>query len=139
MCWMPIAADLTPHGLRHSHRTRLEESGIRPVLIDERMGHEDGSVQRRDTHVTQAMRDELQEVLTARWEASLDARAAMSPGSPVTVLDGLLRARHEAKKVRRFQDHPTEIPTEGRIRPSWETTKGPPTCVGTAGFEPTTP
>jgi integrase len=43
-----LAADragLTPHGLRHTHKTLMEELGTPGKLMDERMGHEDGSVQ----------------------------------------------------------------------------------------------
>lgn len=92
-CWVPIASGLTPHGLRHSHRTLMEELGTPPVLADERMGHTDGSVQRRYTHVTADMRTRLAEELTRQWEVALDARLAMSETSPVAVLDELLRAR----------------------------------------------
>lgn len=109
-CWAPIARGLTPHGLRHSHRTALEEMGIPPVLIDERIGHEDGSVQRRYTHVTPVMRERLVEDLTARWEAALDARFAMCPRSPVSVLDGLLGVRAQKREVGRSEDRPTEFP-----------------------------
>ncbi|MET8141974.1 hypothetical protein ABZU32_16830 [Sphaerisporangium sp. NPDC005288] len=55
------------------------------------MGHEDGSVQARYSHVTAEMRRTLMEDLTRVWEASLGARREMSPGSPVKVLDTLLR------------------------------------------------
>ncbi|MGW5642217.1 tyrosine-type recombinase/integrase [Saccharopolyspora sp. NPDC003752] len=92
-CWLPIAPGLTPHGLRHTHKTLMEELGTPPVLADERIGHTDGSVQRRYTHVTAGMRTRLAEGLTQHWEAALDARLAMSSGSPVAVLDELLRAR----------------------------------------------
>ncbi|MFC7342329.1 LacI family DNA-binding transcriptional regulator [Saccharopolyspora griseoalba] len=92
-CWVPIAKGLTPHGLRHTHRTLLEELGTPAVLADERIGHTDTSVQRRYTHVTTEMRSRLDAELTRCWEAALDARRAMSPGSPVAVLDALLRAR----------------------------------------------
>lgn len=92
-CWVPIAPGLTPHGLRHSHRTLMEELGTPPVLADERMGHTDGSVQRRYTHVTADMRARLAEELTRCWESALDARLAMSEVSPVAVLDELLQAR----------------------------------------------
>ncbi|MFI0374210.1 hypothetical protein ACH35V_40675 [Actinomadura sp. 1N219] len=117
----------------------VEEAGIRPVLIDDRMGHEDGSVQRRYTHVTQAMRDELNDELTARWEASPDARLALSPCSPVAALDGLLRARLRAKEMERSQDRPTEFPQETVSVLRFKPQKGGLSCVGTAGFEPTTP
>jgi Bacterial regulatory proteins, lacI family len=39
-CWLPIARGLTPHGLRHTHKTLMEELGVPPKLMDERMGHE---------------------------------------------------------------------------------------------------
>jgi hypothetical protein len=63
--------------------------------MDERMGHEDGSVQARYTHVTASMRRQLLDGLTGLWEAALDARQAMAPGSPVAVLDRLLTTRRE--------------------------------------------
>lgn len=92
-CWLPIARGLTPHGLRHSHKTVMEELGIPPKLMDERMGHEDGSVQARYSHITARMRNRLMGELTEQWEESLDARLAMQARSPVTALDALLRAR----------------------------------------------
>lgn len=90
-CWLPIAQGLTPHGLRHTHKTLIEELGIPPKLMDERMGHEDGSVQARYTHVTPLMRGRLLEGLTGLWEAALDARREMNEGSPSAVLDDLLK------------------------------------------------
>jgi integrase len=89
-CWLPIARGLTPHGLRHTHKTLMEELGVPPKLMDERMGHEDGSVQARYSHVTPEMRRRLLDGLTELWEASLDARRKMSPSSPVAVLGHLL-------------------------------------------------
>ncbi|MFC5723559.1 LacI family DNA-binding transcriptional regulator [Streptomyces gamaensis] len=92
-CWVPVAKGLTPHGLRHTHRTIMEELGTEKVLMDERMGHIDGSVSARYAHVTPAMRRRLMLGLTELWEAALDARLAMCPRSPVRVLDELLQAR----------------------------------------------
>ncbi len=89
--WLPIARGLTPHGLRHSHKTMMDELRTPPKLKDERMGHEDGSVQARYSHITPEMRRDLLDGLTGLWEASLDVRRKMSPGSPVAVLDALLR------------------------------------------------
>ncbi|WP_312880177.1 LacI family DNA-binding transcriptional regulator [Actinokineospora xionganensis] len=89
-CWLPIASGLTPHGLRHTHKTLMDELGVPKSLTDERMGHQDGSVQARYSHVTQLMRDRLMEDLTGLWEAALDARRALGPTSPVQVLDYLL-------------------------------------------------
>ena len=71
----------------------MREAGIPPKLMDERMGHEDGSVQSRYDHITAGMRRALVAALTEMWEETLDVRRAMSPGSPVAVLDDLLKAR----------------------------------------------
>ena len=92
-CWLPIAAGLTPHGLRHTHKTLMREVRTAPKLMDERMGHEDGSVQSRYDHITAGMRRALMAALTEMWEESLNARLVMSPGSPVAVLHALLQAR----------------------------------------------
>ncbi len=89
-CWLPIATGLTPHGLRHTHKTLMAELGVPPTLMDERMGHEDGSVQARYTHVTQVMRDRLMEDLTGLWDAAVATRRELSPSSPVGVLDRIL-------------------------------------------------
>lgn len=92
-CWLPIAPRLTPHGLRHTHKTLMDELDTPVKLKDERMGHEDGSVQARYSHVTPDMRGRLMDGLTGLWDAALDARRAMSAGSPVGVLDALLGDR----------------------------------------------
>ncbi|AVT36251.1 LacI family DNA-binding transcriptional regulator [Plantactinospora sp. BB1] len=92
-CWAPIAPRLTPHGLRHTHKTLMVELGTPPKLMDERMGHEDGSVQARYSHVTPEMRQRLMTDLTGLWEAALAARRELATGSPVPVLDRLLQAR----------------------------------------------
>jgi integrase len=92
-CWVPVAPGLTPHGLRHGHKTMMEELGTPAKLMDDRMGHEDGSVQSRYSHITALMRAALLDSLTRCWLAALDARRAMSPRSPVAVLDRLLVAR----------------------------------------------
>ncbi|MFF6874658.1 LacI family DNA-binding transcriptional regulator [Streptomyces sp. NPDC012474] len=92
-CWLPIAKGLTPHGLRHTHRTMMEDLGTEKVLMDQRMGHLDGSVSARYAHVTPGMRERLMLGLTQQWEAALDARLALCPTSPVRVLNDLLRAR----------------------------------------------
>lgn len=81
-CWVPIARGLTPHGLRHTHKTLMRLLRTPPKLMDERMGHFDGSVGARYDHVLPEMRQELMEGLTRLWEEALDARRAMCPGSP---------------------------------------------------------
>ncbi|WP_079056373.1 LacI family DNA-binding transcriptional regulator [Streptomyces caeruleatus] len=92
-CWLPIAKGLTPHGLRHTHRTVMEDLGTERVLMDQRMGHIDGSVSARYAHVTPGMRQRLMLGLTQQWETALDARLALSPTSPVRVLNDLLCVR----------------------------------------------
>ena len=96
-CWVPIASGLTPHGLRHTHRTLMEELGTPGKLMDDRLGHEDGSIQARYTHITAVMRRKLLDGLTDLWEAALDARRTISPRSPVVALDHLLVARGREK------------------------------------------
>ncbi|GAA5614094.1 hypothetical protein Spla01_05288 [Streptomyces platensis] len=71
----------------------MEDMRIPSKLMDERMGHVDGSVQARYSHITRQMREDLTVGLTAEWEAALDARLAMCHTSPVAVLDDLLRVR----------------------------------------------
>lgn len=90
-CWLPIAPGRTPHGERHSHKVMLDGLKAPKVLADERMGHEDGSVQARYSHVPAEMRAELIEGLTRLWKEALEARRTMSPRSPVAALDALLR------------------------------------------------
>lgn len=91
-CWLPVAPGLSPHGLRHTHKTLMREIGVAPKLMDDRMGHEDGSVQSRYDHITAGMRRFLTTSLSDMWEEAVDARRAMHPGSPVATLDRLLRA-----------------------------------------------
>jgi integrase len=31
-CWLPVKGGLTPHGLRHSHKTWMSEDGIPEIL-----------------------------------------------------------------------------------------------------------
>lgn len=97
-CWLPIARGLTPHGLRHSMKTLMAEIRTPEVLSHERLGHEMEGIAGRYSHVTDAMRKELMEELTARWLDALDARREMDPHSPVAVLEELLQARGRKKK-----------------------------------------
>ena len=88
-----MARGLTPHGLRHSHKTLMQELGVPAVLQDERMGHDDGSVQARYSHVTAAMRRQLLVELNEIWDRALAARRELAPRSSVAALDRLLAAR----------------------------------------------
>ncbi len=96
--WLPVAEGLTPHGLRHSHKTWMEEARIPEVLSEERLRHEIPGISGAYRHVTPAMRRELTEAMTAAWAGALDARLAMLERSPVAVLDGLLAGRMEGRK-----------------------------------------
>ncbi|WP_433055511.1 LacI family DNA-binding transcriptional regulator [Dactylosporangium sp. CS-033363] len=111
-CWVPIAPGLTPHGLRHTYKTMMIELGTPPVLMDEQLGHLDGSVQARYSHTTPDMRRKLTEGLTDLWTEALKARAELSPSSPVTILDELLRPRSSPKFL------PTEIKRRLKAGPS---------------------
>ena len=92
-CWLPVAPRLTPHGLRHTHKTLMDGLDTPPKLKDEWMGHLDGSVQARYSHITTEMRCRLLDGLTDLWNAALDQRMSYSVSSPVGVLDALLRDR----------------------------------------------
>jgi hypothetical protein len=39
-CWLPVKDGLTPHGLRHSHKTWMAEDGIPEILAEQRLGHD---------------------------------------------------------------------------------------------------
>jgi integrase len=95
-CWLPIARGLTPHGLRHTYKTLMVELGTPPTLMDDQMGHSDGSVQARYAHATSDMLRRLLDGLTEVWTEALDARRELSPGSPVAVLDRLLTVGGES-------------------------------------------
>jgi hypothetical protein len=90
-CWLPIADGLTPHGLRHTYKTLMVGLGTPSTVMDDQMGHSDGSVQARYAHATVDMVHRLMDGLTVVWENALDARAGLHPGSPVAVLYRLLR------------------------------------------------
>jgi hypothetical protein len=53
-------------------------------------------VQARFSHVTPEMRRRLLDGLTDLWTAALEKRRAISGGSPVAVLDALLKGSGQA-------------------------------------------
>jgi hypothetical protein len=89
-CWLPVKDRLTPHGLRHSHKTWMAEDGIPEIPAEQRLGHQVPGMRGLYAHASQRMRDELTAFLQARWEESLRERAALDPYSPVPLLDSLL-------------------------------------------------
>jgi integrase len=65
--WEPILTGAVFHGLRHHHRTILDEARTEEVLKDNRMGHEMRGAQGIYSHVTDPMRDRLIKELQRRW------------------------------------------------------------------------
>ncbi len=89
-CWLPVRLGLTPHGLRHSHKTWMAEDGIPEILAEQRLGHEVPGMRGLYAHASGRMREDLKAALQARWEDSLRDRATLHPHSPVPLLDELL-------------------------------------------------
>jgi hypothetical protein len=105
----------------------MEELGTPPKLMDERMGHEDGSVQSRYTHVTASMRLQLLDGLTEHWNAALDARRTLHAASPVLALNQLLvgaPATVVDGSDRFSAVSPITKPIEGQLGRRIETTRG---------------
>ncbi|MEV0584036.1 hypothetical protein [Nonomuraea sp. NPDC050310] len=88
--WLPIRPGLTPHGFRHGHQTWMDDGGIAPALKEERMGHENTSMQALYGHPTEGMRTKLVDLLEALWENGVRERFARWPSSPVPVLNEAL-------------------------------------------------
>ncbi len=89
-CWLPVKDGLTPHGLRHGHKTWMIEDGIPEILAEQRLGHQVPGMRGLYAHASQQMREKLTAALQARWDESLRRRAAIDPHSPVPLLDNLL-------------------------------------------------
>lgn len=107
--WLPVLPGLTPHGQRHGYQTWLDEDGIPYMAQSQQMGHEVSGMRGIYSHVTERMLAEVREALQSRWMDSLYARLAISPTSPVPVLDKALRAiNHPPWKIL-HQPHPVEV------------------------------
>ncbi|MFI0421741.1 hypothetical protein [Spongiactinospora sp. 9N601] len=63
----PVVAGAVFHGLRHHHKTVLDELDVPEVLVCERMGHQMGGIQGRYSHVTELMRRRLNSGLQRRY------------------------------------------------------------------------
>ena len=106
-CWLPIKPGLTPHGMRHSHKTWMAEDGIPEILAEQRLGHEVPGMRGLYAHASDRMRDDLKAALQQRWEDSLCDRAAVHPHSPVPLLDKILAPhRGEALEACGTASHP---------------------------------
>lgn len=93
--WLPVRRGLTPHGLRHGHRTWLDDLGVQEMLKSERMGHEMPGMAGVYGHIMPEWRERLRAQLQELWQASLHERARLDPRSAVPVLDGLLAPYRE--------------------------------------------
>ncbi|EXG79235.1 phage integrase family protein [Cryptosporangium arvum DSM 44712] len=89
--WLPVLNGLTPHGLRHGHKTWMDEAKIHRSLSTDRMGHEVPGMDGIYGHITPGMRRELLSVLEDLWTTALQQRAAISRSSAVPMLDALLK------------------------------------------------
>ncbi|GAA4227935.1 tyrosine-type recombinase/integrase [Actinomadura meridiana] len=98
--WLPLIEGLTPHGLRHSHMTWMLEDAIPEIVQAERLGHTVPGIRGVYSHVSESMRDDLKAKLQRRWEDSLAARLEFGAHSPVSVLNGLLKAARKRKGSR---------------------------------------
>lgn len=70
--WAPIKPALTFHGLRHTHKTWLNEGGVDKSLQFQRLGHRMPGVEGIYSHVTQVMIDFMLTTLQDRWRRSHD-------------------------------------------------------------------
>ncbi|WP_030267911.1 tyrosine-type recombinase/integrase [Streptomyces sp. NRRL B-24484] len=61
---------LVPHGMRHGHKTWLDEDGHPRVVVETRMGHKSATVEGLYSHVTPEMELRVARSLQARWERS---------------------------------------------------------------------
>jgi integrase len=57
--WLPIQPGLTPHGLRHSHKTWMAEDNIPEILAEQRLGHQVPGIRGLYAHASDRMRDDL--------------------------------------------------------------------------------
>lgn len=88
--WLPISMGLSPHDLRRSMRTWLQDGGIPMTAAEKRMGHEVPGVDAVYNVVTEGQRQMVLECLEGRWWDALAARRELSPTSPVPLLQGWL-------------------------------------------------
>ena len=89
-CWLPAKDGLTPHGLRHSHKTWMAEDGIPEILAEQRLGHQVPGMLGLYAHASQQMRENPTAALQTQWEESLRQRATIDPHSPVPLLDNVM-------------------------------------------------
>jgi hypothetical protein len=89
-CWLPVKDGLTPHGLRHGHKTWVMRGRHSRDPGRATARPPDSGMRGLYAHASQQMREKLTAALQARWDESLRQRAAIDPHSPVPLLDTLL-------------------------------------------------
>jgi integrase len=77
--WRPILPGAVFHGLRHFHKTLLDETGLPEVIVHERMGHHMPGIGGVYSHVTNAMREQLIDELQVRWSKLTTGRPQPGP------------------------------------------------------------
>lgn len=100
--WLPVARGLTPHGLRHSLRTWMEEHRVPHVFAEAQLRHEQAGIDVY-RHVTEGMRADYRGQLQAAWDEALQRRGGLHPTSPVRVVDALLRQASDGFVARNSQ------------------------------------
>jgi integrase len=65
--WPPILPGTVFHGLRHHHKTALDELGIPDAIKYERMGHRMPGIAGVYSHVTEPMRENIRDRLQQHW------------------------------------------------------------------------
>lgn len=65
--WAPLQPELDFHGLRHTHKSWMEEDRIHEVLQHAQLGHRMPGVRGIYSHVTDPMIDHLTKQLDQRW------------------------------------------------------------------------
>jgi integrase len=95
-CWLPIVPGASPHSCRHGRQTGMDRNGIQKVLRDLVMGHRTAGMEGVYAHIAPETRAALMTADDRNWR---DARLALSPTSPVPVLDALLAAYREGREA----------------------------------------
>lgn len=61
------------HSLRHTHATMLLEDGVKPKIVQERLGHSRiSTTMDKYVHVTKKMRNEAVDIFAQRLKRSMD-------------------------------------------------------------------
>lgn len=94
--WLAVLVGLTPHGERHGHQVWMDDLiTVSEKLKVERMGHKLEGVRAVYKHASDPAREELRAGLQELLKGSLRDRAAISPRSPVAMLDRLLEPHRQ--------------------------------------------